>query len=99
MSREKSDSGNTRIAGRRAHDDIPMAIFQAFRAIHPADRPEDEIHSTWNPSYKFTRTGMGTIVPVEASSAGAVPQPLVDRPASPYGSVTRRNLWKADAET
>jgi hypothetical protein len=63
LSREESEFGTTKIAGRHLHDDIPMAVLQAVRAIRPADRPPDEIHDAFLPEYEFTRTGKGTIVP------------------------------------
>lgn len=74
LSREETEAGNTVIAGRRSHDDIPMAVLQAFRAIQPADRPPDEVHDTWGPDYEHTRTGRGTIVP-----RVAVPERYHDR--------------------
>ena len=64
LRREESEFGTTRIAGRRLHDDIPMAVLQAVRAIRPADRPPGEV-TEWSlhPQYEFTRTGRGTVVP------------------------------------
>jgi hypothetical protein len=63
LSREESEFGTTRIAGRHLHDDIPMAVLQCFRAIRPADRPPGEVHNVFGPDFEFTRTGKGTIVP------------------------------------
>ena len=63
LSREESEFGTVKIAGRHLHDDIPMAVLQAVRAMRPADRPPDEVHDTFGPDYEFTRTGKGTIVP------------------------------------
>ena len=64
LSREESEFGTTKIAARKGHDDIPLAILQSFRAIRPADRPQGEV-TEWSlhPQYEFTRTGRGTVVP------------------------------------
>ena len=64
LSREESEFGTTKIAARKGHDDIPLAILQSMRAIRPAERPPAEV-TEWalHPQYDFTRTGRGTIVP------------------------------------